>query len=379
MSAQIVFTNNTDSASRRPSYAGATTADVLVWGAQLETGSAATAYQRVTDQYNVTEAGVSSVNYLFFDGVNDSLATPSINFPAGPTNPTLGAELVTNGDFSQGSTGWTLEAGWTISGGAASSTVAGSKTIYQTVSNIVAGRTYRVSYSATGATVNAIRINIRTPGDNFQTDYINLNGTVVLYFTSTVSGALGLFCFAAGVTIDNISVREIDAAYAPDKMTVFAGVRKLSDAASGMVTELSSDLNTNNGTFYLIAPVIAGATRSYGFVNKGTTLATAFLAGNTLPAPITNVLTGIGDISGDVTTLRTNGTQAAAVTTDQGTGNYGNYPLYIGHRFNNPPTTPSSVFFSGHLYSLIVRGAQSDSKRISSTETWVASKTGIKI
>jgi hypothetical protein len=49
---------------------------------QLELGSTATAYQRVTDRYNVTEAGVPSVSYLFFDGVNDSMSTSSINFTA---------------------------------------------------------------------------------------------------------------------------------------------------------------------------------------------------------------------------------------------------------------------------------------------------------
>jgi hypothetical protein len=43
--------------------------------AQFETGSTATAYQRVVSQYDVTEAGVSSLSYLFFDGVDDTLNT----------------------------------------------------------------------------------------------------------------------------------------------------------------------------------------------------------------------------------------------------------------------------------------------------------------
>jgi hypothetical protein len=53
-------------------------ADLLVWGAQLELGSTATAYQRVTTQYDVTEAGVQSLSYLSFDGVDDFLVTPTI-------------------------------------------------------------------------------------------------------------------------------------------------------------------------------------------------------------------------------------------------------------------------------------------------------------
>jgi DNA-binding helix-hairpin-helix protein with protein kinase domain len=41
--------------------------------AQLETGSTATAYQRVTTAFDVTEAGVQSVSYLFDDLVDDQI------------------------------------------------------------------------------------------------------------------------------------------------------------------------------------------------------------------------------------------------------------------------------------------------------------------
>jgi hypothetical protein len=90
-------------------------------------------------------------------------------------------------------------------------------------------------------------------------------------------------------------------------------------------------------------------------------------------APITNTLTGIGNISGDTVILRINGTQAASSAADQGTGNYGNYPLYIGRRGGT--TNP----FNGRLYGLIVRGAQSTTEQIVETEKWLAQKTGISI
>jgi hypothetical protein len=90
-----------------------------------------------------------------------------------------------------------------------------------------------------------------------------------------------------------------------------------------------------------------------------------------LVAPLTTVATGLGDISGDSVSIRINGTLSAAdTTTDQGTGNYGNYPLYIGRRAG------TSLPFNGRLYSLIVRGAQSTDAQIASTETWVNGKTG---
>jgi hypothetical protein len=57
-------------------------------------------------------------------------------------------------------------------------------------------------------------------------------------------------------------------------------------------------------------------------------------------------------------------------TADQGDGNFGNYPLYIGRRGGT--TLP----FNGHLYSLIVRGAATTATRIAQTERWVNKKTG---
>ena len=43
----------------------------FIWGAQLETGSTATTYQKVVTALDVTEAGVADTYYVSFDGVND--------------------------------------------------------------------------------------------------------------------------------------------------------------------------------------------------------------------------------------------------------------------------------------------------------------------
>jgi hypothetical protein len=169
---------------------------------------------------------------------------------------------------------------------------------------------------------------------------------------------------------DSMSTGSIDFT-ATDKMTVWAGVRKLSDAAAGMLAELSANINSNNGAFYLTAPNDTGASGNYAFASKGTLFSgsTVSLSGTVL-APNTSVLTGIGDISGDNVLLRRNGVNATAGTGDQGTGNFGNYPLYIGQRGG------SSLPFNGWLTSLIVRGAQSTQSQIEATESWVNGKTG---
>jgi len=156
---------------------------------------------------------------------------------------------------------------------------------------------------------------------------------------------------------------------AGDKMTVWAGVRKLSDAAAGTVTELSANTNTNTGSFALFAPSSAAA--NYFWRSYGTGLADVTVT--PYAAPITNLLTGQGAISNDISTLRVNGTQVGSSVADQGTGNYGNYPLFIGGRNN------ASLFFNGWMYSLTVRGAQSSASQISSMESWVAGKTGVSL
>lgn len=162
---------------------------------------------------------------------------------------------------------------------------------------------------------------------------------------------------------------------ATDKMSVFAGVTKLSDAAEAVVLELSSTIETNNGAFNLFAPggISVAKDSAYVLSSKGTIKAYAGPAAAAYPAPITNVVTGTAAIATDSLTVRVNGTQAATAALDQGTGNYGNYPLYIGRRGG------TSAPVNGNIYSLIVRGAASSAAEIASTEKWVAAKTGVAL
>ena len=157
-----------------------------------------------------------------------------------------------------------------------------------------------------------------------------------------------------------------------DRAQVFAGVRKLSDVAQGMVAEFSANSSANNGSFFFIGPR-TNATANYGFNSRGTIAVDATSPAN-FAAPITNVLTAIGDIAGDVARLRVNGSQVAETLTDQGTGNFLAYPLYIGRRGG------SALPFNGNLFSIIVRfGTNLDAGTITSTETWVAGKTGVTL
>lgn len=155
-----------------------------------------------------------------------------------------------------------------------------------------------------------------------------------------------------------------------DKAQVFAGVRKLSDAAQGIVVENSTSSLANSGAFMLRAP--AGANATYGWFSWGAAgVGGTATTSASYTSPITNVLTGLGDIAGDVATIRVNGTQVATGATDQGTGNYLAYPLYVGRRGG------TSLPFNGRMYGLITRfGANLSEAQITQTEAWMNSKTG---
>lgn len=156
---------------------------------------------------------------------------------------------------------------------------------------------------------------------------------------------------------------------ATDKMFVSAGVRKLSDATN-MIAEASNNADLNNGAFN-IAVVTGGALSGGTYISlRGTQLLT--LGSNVNTAPATYVHTGRYDISAisDKLINRVNGTQTSASgSSNGGTGNYGNYPLYIGARAG------TSLFFNGNLYQLVIAGKQASTEEITSTETYINSKT----
>jgi hypothetical protein len=58
------------------------TGDLYLWHPQIEESATASNYQKVVSQYLITEAGVTSVSYLDFDGINDAMSTGAIDFSA---------------------------------------------------------------------------------------------------------------------------------------------------------------------------------------------------------------------------------------------------------------------------------------------------------
>lgn len=174
----------------------------------------------------------------------------------------------------------------------------------------------------------------------------------------------GRYYLAFDGTDDSLATASIDFG-ASDKVTIVAGIRR-ETATFGMLVELSSFPSA----FYVASP--GAGPRSTEFRSGGTIVPSssnsARLTYAGVPTPDTHVLAAVADISGDLTRLRRNGVAGVDGVLDQGTGNFGNYPLYIGSRDN------SSLPFNGRIYQLIIRGALTPN--LSQIESYVNLKTG---
>ena len=161
-----------------------------------------------------------------------------------------------------------------------------------------------------------------------------------------------------------------------DKISLFAGVRKLSDVAASVVFELSAAWVYNEGSFIVHAPYTNGGPNFYSAA-RGTATATLALSsrieGSKYAAPVSAVVSAKHDISGDYSMMVVNGVSGSAATADKGTGNYGNYPLYIGRRGGTP------LPFNGHIYSLIGVGKLVSDSETAAIEKELAKRAGVTL
>jgi len=151
-----------------------------------------------------------------------------------------------------------------------------------------------------------------------------------------------------------------------DQMSVFAGAAKTA-STNQVVAELSSSISSNNGSFRLF-----GSSTIWRYTSKGTNLVNGSASDYGIPS--TSVLSGTSDISADQLTFNVDGDQEANPTSDQGTGNYGNYALNIGSRDNG-----ASLPLTGNIYGLVVRSTVSSAAEIAATEAYMATKSGVTL
>lgn len=152
-----------------------------------------------------------------------------------------------------------------------------------------------------------------------------------------------------------------------DKVTVFAGVRKLSDAEAVIFEFSTGSAFSTNGSFALYARAPSSADSNMVFRSRGTSVADVF---RPAASPISVIASASSDIGGDAARLRVNGVSATPFLGDQGAGPYGNYPLYLFRRAGT--SSPANIQFHG----LLISGALHADSKNAAMERWLAPKTG---
>lgn len=317
----------------------------------------------------------------------------------------LGAELVTNGDFSS-ATNWALADSAAISGGLLTLAAVNSSRATQTSLPVAVGKTYAVSFEVTS---NPSGTNVRLDDDGGASVQVIRSSTTTGVFTAVYRAATTAIRLIntngiGAATIDNISVRELAGNHATqgtagnrpltttigagfrgiqfdgvddwlqtaaidfsnsDEVTVVAGVRKLSDAARGMLVELGPPSAT--GSFGIEAPSFSANTYAFRSAGAASSFATS---ATTFASPLSSVLTGIGDISSDTAILRVNGTQVATSATDQGAGNFSNAAVLIGRRGG------ASLPFNGVITFLFAINRLLTANELAAVEAYANARTG---
>ena len=129
-----------------------------------------------------------------------------------------GEELVTNGDFSSGSTGWNVSQVGTfevVSGRAKITSSSGNQRIYQEITGFSVGKAYTLSLELEGAYAVYVSTSSTSGGSIANIPYVGSTAPLVskqLTFTAT-SSTLNLVVYVIGtnnnVFIDNVSVKEV--------------------------------------------------------------------------------------------------------------------------------------------------------------------------
>ncbi len=182
---------------------------IYVFGAQVEQASTASAYQRITD-FTSDFLAAFPTHALYQESTFLTPVTALGQSVGGVVDKRLGGlaalgpELVTNGDFSAGSTGWTVDTGWFVAGGEAYAYGSTAGGLYTSAAAYTTGKVYRVQFDKIGSSSLTIYLRTSTAVTT------SASGRVTVFVVAGSSATRGIEFYLAGAgVIDNISVREV--------------------------------------------------------------------------------------------------------------------------------------------------------------------------
>lgn len=127
--------------------------------------------------------------------------------------PTYGSELVTNGDFSGSSTGWTESGTWTYGNNNEVCTGNGTNQILTQSGILTTGKKYKYSIDIISSTLNAQEIRFYLGGTDYVTYTLNGGAETISAYAEAAGANLAIRVTSSNtsgvLTIDNVSVKEI--------------------------------------------------------------------------------------------------------------------------------------------------------------------------
>jgi len=368
-----------------------TATQFYMWGAQLEEASTASSYQPILSAFKSAfkAAFPSHTLYQDYQGVTPVTA---VGEPVGlmldkSKGLKRGPELVTNGDFSNGTTGWTAQSGWAVANGVATCS-SGSTYLYQ-VTGIPANTWVTATVEITDYTSGTLRLG--STGFAPTQFFSGLGKHSITFKTWASVGGVELRSNSFVGSIDNVSVTEIQGSHATQptstKRPIYArhpegGIRNLLNYTeqfdNGYWSKGSNSTLTPNaivapdGTQTADALTNIGSSGSsfigvqtIGTSGKGYTVSVYAKAG-------TNNTIRIGNVSSTVSACWFNLTDGT-IGTDNGAGNtssiqdvgngwyrctryfaswaVGGTELFVGNSLVDgsfqPPSTPKNVYLWG--------------------------------
>jgi hypothetical protein len=197
-------------------WVGDGTSGVFLWGAQLELGSVATTYQPITTVGAGVIARFPNAT-LYQDDTGTALVTTpgqTVGLMLDKSKGlVLGTELVANGTFDSGITGWTQQSGaiaWDA-GRIRVTDVAGADGEARQPLTLAVGRSYQITYTITTLDATNLAIVRILDGVNFSGQHTTVGTFSGVFTASATNNRIGLVSTSTGLsaTFDNISVKEL--------------------------------------------------------------------------------------------------------------------------------------------------------------------------
>lgn len=150
-------------------------------------------------------------------GLSGQIMPGIVGSAIGSATSPYGDEIITNGDFSDGSTGWGLSTGATVSGGVLVLNTANnySSLVDRTTAvGIVLNHTYKIELDVTSRTSGSFKFGLGNTSNGVYSVEISATGHYSFELTQTNSSApddIVIFSWSSGanLSIDNISIMEV--------------------------------------------------------------------------------------------------------------------------------------------------------------------------